>query len=60
MTLFFRRLVTYIAGMGVEVWNAGDNFFWIPLVMPHIGAVLGAVVYYIGIEFLHKDKPMLD
>ena len=45
---------------GGNVFKANDYFFWIPLVMPHIGALIGAAVYYFGIEMWHKEKPILD
>ncbi|XP_059845593.1 aquaporin-3-like isoform X4 [Hypanus sabinus] len=39
------RLFTAIAGWGSEVFTAGSYWFWIPLVSPIIGAVLGVLMY---------------
>jgi len=39
------RLLTYAVGYGTEVWTAYDNFSWIPVVGPMIGASLGGIVY---------------
>lgn len=52
-----RRLLTLIAGFGNETFNDYfDYFFWIPLIMPHIGALIGAVTYYFMIEHHHPDN----
>ena len=32
---------------------SGDYYFWIPIVGPHIGAILGALVYIFVIEMHH-------
>ncbi|MEP7272736.1 MAG: MIP family channel protein, partial [Acidobacteriota bacterium] len=39
------RLFTAIAGWGFEVFRAGNMWFWVPIVGPLIGGVLGATVY---------------
>jgi MIP family channel proteins len=39
------RLFTAIAGWGGEVFRAGNAWWWVPLVAPPIGALLGAFVY---------------
>jgi glycerol uptake facilitator-like aquaporin len=36
-------------------FTAFDYFFWIPWLMPHVGAVLGAGVYYLFIEMHHPE-----
>jgi len=43
---FGPRLLTYIAGWGSQVFTAGNYFFWIPIVGPMIGAVVGTIAYY--------------
>ena len=44
-----------MAGFGLETFNSADYFFWIPWIMPHIGAVIGALTYYFMIEHHHPD-----
>ncbi|HWQ32367.1 MAG TPA: MIP/aquaporin family protein [Blastocatellia bacterium] len=39
------RLFTLVAGWGSEVFRAGNYWFWVPLIGPLIGGVLGARVY---------------
>merc|ERR1712018_571420 len=52
---FSPRLFTLIAGFGKETFSAGDYFFWIPWIIPHIGAVIGALTYYFMVEHHHPD-----
>jgi MIP family channel proteins len=42
---FGPRLFTAVAGWGVEVFRAGGGWWWVPIVAPIIGALLGAWVY---------------
>ena len=45
---FGPRLFTFFAGWGGQVFTAGNNgvpWFWIPIVGPFIGGVLGALAY---------------
>jgi len=42
---FGPRLFTALAGWGGEVFRAGDGWWWVPLVAPCIGGVLGGLVY---------------
>jgi MIP family channel proteins len=39
------RLFTAIAGWGSGVFTAAGNWWWVPVVAPCVGAVLGAVAY---------------
>ncbi len=39
------RLFTAIAGWGGEVFTAGNSWWWVPIVGPLIGGVLGGYVY---------------
>ena len=39
------RLFTLAAGWGPDVFRAGNGWWWVPLVAPPIGAVLGGFVY---------------
>lgn len=42
---FGPRLFTALAGWGVEVFRAGGGWWWVPIVAPIIGALLGGVTY---------------
>jgi MIP family channel proteins len=42
---FGPRLFTAVAGWGGGVFTAGNGWWWVPIVAPCIGAVLGAVIY---------------
>jgi MIP family channel proteins len=39
------RLFTWLAGWGSQVWSAGNGWWWVPLVAPPLGGVLGGFVY---------------
>merc|ERR1711990_699706 len=39
--------------LGSETFTNGAYYFWIPIVGPHIGAILGALVYIFLIEIHH-------
>lgn len=49
------RLLTLTAGYGTEVFTSYNYFFWIPVVAPNIGAVLGSFIYLILIEWQLPD-----
>lgn len=49
------RLFTALAGWGFEVFTVGNNFWWIPVVGPLVGAVIGGLVYVFVIEIHHSD-----
>jgi MIP family channel proteins len=42
---FAPRLFTALAGWGGEVFNAGNGWWWIPVVAPPVGGVLGGWAY---------------
>ena len=50
---FGPRLFTAIAGWGSEVFHAGNGWWWVPIVAPPIGGVLGGWVYdlFVGSRF---------
>jgi len=50
---FGPRLFTFVAGWGGEVFRAGNAWWWVPIVAPCIGAVLGGWVYdlFVGHRF---------
>ncbi|XP_056331368.1 aquaporin-10a [Danio aesculapii] len=45
------RLFTFTAGWGTEVFTCYDYFFWIPLVAPMVGGVLGSIIYLVFIQW---------
>jgi MIP family channel proteins len=42
---FGPRLFTFVAGWGSEVFRAGNNWWWVPIVAPCVGAVIGGWGY---------------
>ena len=42
---FGPRLFTSVAGWGSDVFRAGNSWWWVPIVAPVIGGVLGGFVY---------------
>jgi len=42
---FGPRLFTAVAGWGGEVFRAGNGWWWVPIVAPCVGGVLGGWVY---------------
>jgi len=52
---FSPRLFTLIAGWD-ESFSAADYWFWIPLLLPHVGAVLAAGTYAIMISAHHPEE----
>ncbi|XP_008046394.1 aquaporin-9 isoform X2 [Carlito syrichta] len=49
------RLFTALAGWGFEVFTAGNNFWWIPVVGPLVGGVIGGLIYVLVIEIHHPE-----
>jgi MIP family channel proteins len=47
------RLFTALAGWGGDVFRAGNAWWWVPLVAPCVGAVLGGFVYDIFVTRHH-------
>jgi glycerol uptake facilitator-like aquaporin len=50
------RLFTALAGWGGAVFRAGGGFWWVPVVAPCIGAVLGGLVYDLLITRHHRPE----
>jgi MIP family channel proteins len=52
------RLFTFLAGWGTEVFRAGNHWFWIPIVGPLVGGVVGTLLYdaFIGKHFSEAKK----
>jgi len=42
---FGPRLFTFLAGWGGEVFRAGNNWWWVPVVAPCVGGVIGGWAY---------------
>lgn len=51
------RLFTAIGGWGTEVFRAGNSWWWVPIVGPCAGAVLGAWVYDVLVGKRIPAKP---
>ncbi|KAM6927704.1 aquaporin-7 [Xenentodon cancila] len=47
------RIFTAIAGWGADVFRSGNGWWWVPLIAPPIGGVLGAGVYKAFVEMHH-------
>lgn len=54
---FSPRLFTAIAGWGSDVFTAGDYWFWVPIVGPCLGAVIGGAAYDL---FITRHHPADD
>jgi MIP family channel proteins len=50
------RLFTSFAGWGSEVFRAGGGWWWVPIVAPCLGGVLGAFVYDVLITRHHPPE----
>ena len=53
---FGPRLFTALAGWGGEVFSAGGGWWWVPIVAPCLGALLGGFVYDLFIT-RHHPRP---
>lgn len=49
------RLFTAIAGWGSDVFRAGNGWWWVPIVGPLTGGVLGGFVYDLFVTRHHSD-----
>ncbi|KAK7898903.1 hypothetical protein WMY93_019756 [Mugilogobius chulae] len=56
---FGPRLFVYAVGWGDEVFKAGGGWWWVPIVAPCVGALLGTLVYELMIE-VHHHQPSLS
>lgn len=56
------RIFTAIAGWGTEVFTYRNwNYVWVPIFGPHLGAILGAWIYKVGIgDNFPDDEPKLS
>ncbi len=53
---FGPRLFTFLAGWGSGVFTAGNGWWWVPIVGPMIGGVLGGAAYQAAIGWRHEMK----
>jgi MIP family channel proteins len=53
---FAPRLFTAVAGWGGEVFTAAGGWWWVPIVAPCVGAILGALTYDL---FVSRHHPPL-
>nr|CAH8867636.1 unnamed protein product [Trichobilharzia regenti] len=49
------RLMLLVCGWGGSAFTSGDYFFWIPILGPYIGALIGAILYELTIG-IHLDR----
>ncbi|XP_056128823.1 aquaporin-7 [Lampris incognitus] len=49
------RVFTAIAGWGIDVFRAGKGWWWVPVVAPLVGGLLGAGVYKAFVELHHPS-----
>ena len=57
---FAPRVFTALAGWGTEVFRAGNGWWWVPIVGPIAGGVVGAYVYDWCIERHHPPAASVD
>ncbi|XP_050012083.1 aquaporin-7 isoform X1 [Alexandromys fortis] len=48
------RFFTFIAGWGKQVFRAGNNWWWVPVVAPLLGSYVGGIVY---LGLIHASIP---
>jgi len=53
---FGPRLFTALAGWGTEVFSAGNGWWWVPIVGPCLGAVLGGYLYDLLITRFYAES----
>uniref|UniRef100_A0AAY4AEL3 Uncharacterized protein n=1 Tax=Denticeps clupeoides TaxID=299321 RepID=A0AAY4AEL3_9TELE len=50
------RIFSALTGWGMEVFRAGNGWWWVPVVAPLLGGVVGALIYKVLVE-LHHPTP---
>ncbi|XP_071887883.1 aquaporin-7 isoform X3 [Anas platyrhynchos] len=51
------RIFTAIAGWGMDVFTAGNYWWWIPVVAPTLGSLVGSLVYKLFIDVHNQSVP---
>lgn len=54
---FGPRLFSFVAGWGVQVFTHRDYYFWVPIVGPLVGGVIGGMAYDL---FIRRHHPRED
>uniref|UniRef100_A0A8B9DQY3 Aquaporin 7 n=1 Tax=Anser cygnoides TaxID=8845 RepID=A0A8B9DQY3_ANSCY len=49
------RIFTAIAGWGVDVFTAGNYWWWIPVIAPTLGSLVGSLIYKLLIDFHNQS-----
>ncbi|GBM30361.1 Aquaporin-9 [Araneus ventricosus] len=58
---FPTRVFTAIAGWGAETFSIrGYNYWWIGIVGPHVGCIIGAWFYYLAIELHWPEEKEIE
>jgi glycerol uptake facilitator-like aquaporin len=50
------RFFTYLAGWGSEVFRAGGGWWWVPIVAPCLGGLLGGLIYDLLVTRHHPPE----
>lgn len=54
------RLFTYFAGWGSKVFTSGNYWWWVPVVAPCFGSILGGFVYDLLITKHHPEENIVQ
>jgi MIP family channel proteins len=54
------RIFTAVAGWGTDVFRAGNHWWWVPIVGPLIGGVLGGLIYDVLVTRLRRPDTIAE